>query len=78
MTLMYSFYFSFARVAANSVDPTTWPLIWLLIVAIVMFNPLPVFASSARFWLLRNIGRLLTSGLRRVEVSASLLIINPP
>jgi hypothetical protein len=65
---MYAFWFSFARVASNTIDPTTWPLIWLLLVAVVMFNPFPVLHRSARSWVLRNAGRLLSSGFRRVEV----------
>lgn len=77
-TLMYAFYFSFARVGEHTVHPTSWPLLWLLFVAFVLFNPLPIFARSARYWLLRNCGRLLTSGVRRVEVSALSAFLEAP
>ncbi|EMD35362.1 hypothetical protein CERSUDRAFT_53432 [Gelatoporia subvermispora B] len=33
-----------------------------------MFDPFPLLFKSSRWWLFRNIGRLLTSGVRRVEV----------
>lgn len=72
--LMYCFYFSFARVGEQSIHPTSWPLLWLLLVAAVLVNPLPIFARSARYWLLKNCGRLLTSGVRRVEVSRHFLL----
>ncbi|KZP18136.1 EXS-domain-containing protein [Athelia psychrophila] len=32
-----------------------------------MFNPLPVFFRSSRWWLLRSVGELLISGVHRVE-----------
>ena len=32
-----------------------------------MINPLPVMWKPSRVWLLRNISRLLTSGVHRVE-----------
>lgn len=70
--LMYCFYFSFDRVGEHSIHPTTWPLLWMLLVAVVMVNPLPILARSGRYWLLRNFGRLLTSGTRRVEVRLDL------
>jgi hypothetical protein len=71
-TLMYAFWFSFARVASDAIDPTTWPMIWLLFVVVVIFNPLPILKRSARFWMLRNTYRLLTSGIHRVEVESVL------
>lgn len=67
-TLLYAFWFSFSRVASSTVDPTTWPLIWLLVVVAVMFNPFHGLHRNARWWLIRNAGRLLSSGFRRVEV----------
>ncbi|THH19131.1 hypothetical protein EW146_g1993 [Bondarzewia mesenterica] len=66
-TLCYSFWLTFARIGAESVAPTTWPLIWLLFVAGLILNPFPVLFKESRWWLIRNITRLLTSGVHRVE-----------
>ncbi|KAI0918737.1 hypothetical protein AcV5_002647 [Taiwanofungus camphoratus] len=66
-TLSYAFWFSFARIGAHSLSPTVWPLLWLAWTGLVILNPLPVLFKSTRWWLLRNIGRLLTSGTHRVE-----------
>ncbi|KAI0319242.1 EXS-domain-containing protein [Amylostereum chailletii] len=32
-----------------------------------MVNPLPIFSRSSRWWFIRNVARLLTSGAHRVE-----------
>lgn len=69
-TLCYAFWLTFARVGAESVAPTTWPLVWLLFMAGLLINPLPMMFRESRWWLLRNFARLLTSGVHRVEVSA--------
>ncbi|TFY63335.1 hypothetical protein EVG20_g6362 [Dentipellis fragilis] len=66
-TLCYSFWLSFARVGDPHIAPTTWPLIWLLFVAGLLINPLPILFRESRWWLIRNVARLLTSGTHRVE-----------
>ncbi|CCL99566.1 uncharacterized protein FIBRA_01584 [Fibroporia radiculosa] len=66
-TLCYAFWLSFARVGASSVDPSNWALIWLAWAMAVWLNPLPILWRSSRYWLIRNIARQLTSGVRRVE-----------
>lgn len=67
--LCYAFWLSFARVGADNVAPTTWPLLWLAFAALVMFNPMPTMFKPSRWWLIKNVGKLLTSGMHRVEVS---------
>lgn len=69
-SLCYAFWLSFARIGGDSVSATIWPLVWLLFMLVLMVNPIPVLSRSTRFWFLRNVGRLLTSGLHRVEVCA--------
>ncbi|KIM91587.1 hypothetical protein PILCRDRAFT_58350 [Piloderma croceum F 1598] len=34
-----------------------------------MVNPLPILSKSSRWWLVKNIGELLISGVHQVEVS---------
>ncbi len=53
----------------STVEPSTWPLIWLLFVLLFMINPLPVMSRESRWWFVRKFGRVLTSGFHRVEVS---------
>lgn len=66
--LCYAFWLSFSRIGTDSVSPTTWPLLWLAFAALVMLDPLPIMFKSSRWWLIRNVSRLLTSGAHRVEV----------
>ncbi|KAL1744890.1 EXS family protein/ERD1/XPR1/SYG1 family protein [Schizophyllum fasciatum] len=62
-TLCWAFWLSFARVG----HPHLWPLVWLALTALTIFDPLPVNAKPARYWLLRNLMRQFMSGTRRVE-----------
>lgn len=66
-TLCYTFWFSFARIGAPSVDPTIWPAVWLGFATVLLFDPLPMFFKPSRYWLVRNVGRLLIPGVHRVE-----------
>jgi hypothetical protein len=66
-TLAYAFWLSFSRAGAETVAPTSWPIMWLGLAAAVLFNPLPIFHRSARWWLLRVVGKLFISGRTRVE-----------
>ncbi|CAE7131077.1 unnamed protein product [Rhizoctonia solani] len=66
-TLAYAFWFSFSRAGAETIAPTTWPVMWLGLTAAVLFNPLRIFHRSARWWLLRTVGKLFVSGRTRVE-----------
>ncbi|KAJ7906259.1 EXS family-domain-containing protein [Mycena leptocephala] len=65
--LCYAFWLSFARIGAPHVSPTIWPLVWLAFAGVVMFDPFPVLFKPSRYWLIRNVGKLLKSGTRRVE-----------
>ncbi|PIL23311.1 transporter [Ganoderma sinense ZZ0214-1] len=65
--LCYAFWLSFSRIGTRHVVPGTWPLLWLLFTGLVVINPLPVMWKPTRVWLLRNISRLLTAGVHRVE-----------
>ncbi|CAE6434658.1 unnamed protein product [Rhizoctonia solani] len=66
-TLAYAFWLSFSRAGAETVAPTTWPIIWLGLAVAVLFNPFRIFHRSARWWLLRTVGKLFVSGRTRVE-----------
>jgi len=66
-TLCYAFWLSFARIGSNTISPTIWPLLWLLLSAVVLINPFPMYFRFSRWWLIRNTSRLLTSGAHRVE-----------
>ncbi|WVQ84502.1 hypothetical protein IAT38_006654 [Cryptococcus sp. DSM 104549] len=70
MTLSYCFYFSFARIGASNVAPTTWPAAWLVFFAVFWLNPLPIFRRQTRYWLLKVLFRVVTPGYSRVEFIA--------
>ncbi|KAL7418429.1 Xenotropic and polytropic retrovirus receptor 1 [Cryptotrichosporon argae] len=73
LTLSYCFFFSFYRVAPNSVAPTTWPAAWLAFVCVFFLNPLPVLRRRSRYWFLRVLFRVCTPGYSRVEFIAFFL-----
>ena len=54
----------------GTVEPWTWPVIWLVFVTLFMINPLPIMSRESRWWTLRKMGRILTSGFHRVDVRA--------
>lgn len=62
--LAYCFMLSFIQVG----PPLIWPLVWLALVFIVLFNPIPnILWGHSRWWLIKGIARLCVSGLCRVE-----------
>jgi hypothetical protein len=44
-----------------------YPMILLVMILLIMFNPLNMFYKSARFWLLKSLGRIITPGMTTVE-----------
>ncbi|KIM22136.1 hypothetical protein M408DRAFT_18233 [Serendipita vermifera MAFF 305830] len=66
MTLAYAFWFSFCGLDLK-LGPTAWPMAWLVLAALILINPFPVFYPHSRRWILRKSGRLFMSGTRRVE-----------
>ncbi|WVF72993.1 hypothetical protein IAT40_007811 [Kwoniella sp. CBS 6097] len=73
LTLSYCFYFTFARIGADTIAPTTWPAAWLVFVAVFFLNPLPVLRRGTRYWLLKVLFRVCTPGYSRVEFIAFFL-----
>ncbi|KAJ7906260.1 EXS family protein/ERD1/XPR1/SYG1 family protein [Mycena leptocephala] len=65
--LSYAFWLSFAQIGSPSISPTIWPLVWLAFAAVIMLAPFPFLFKPSRYWLLKNVGKLLASGTRRVE-----------
>ncbi|KAG1862041.1 EXS family protein/ERD1/XPR1/SYG1 family protein [Suillus subalutaceus] len=62
--LAYCFMLSFIQVG----PPLIWPLVWLALVVIVVFNPIPIiFRGHSRWWLIKSVARLGVSGLWTVE-----------
>lgn len=61
--LCYAFVLSFSRIG----PPLLWPLIWLVIVFGIMFNPSQLLFRPSRFWFLKNTGKILLSGLWHIE-----------
>ncbi|KAH8084370.1 EXS family protein/ERD1/XPR1/SYG1 family protein [Cristinia sonorae] len=55
------------RIGEETVTPTIWPLLWLALVGVVMFNPFPIWFKRSRYWLIGNVSKLLISGTQRVE-----------
>ncbi|GAA5899437.1 hypothetical protein JCM6882_009116 [Rhodosporidiobolus microsporus] len=61
------FWAAFNNFWPGHIEPTAYPLAWLVITVAIMFNPLPVLYPSARWWMLRSFTRMIMSGLVAVE-----------
>lgn len=63
--LALCFYQSFNAITDDEryVSATTWPLLWLCAVVLLLCNPLPIMHRSGRAWFLRSCARVLTGGL---------------
>jgi hypothetical protein len=67
-TLVYCFWISFSGILGDKIDPTKWPLVWLILTGAILFNPFPLLFKPSRWWLVRKTGKLLVSGTHIVEV----------
>ncbi|KAG9017993.1 hypothetical protein FRB90_012718 [Tulasnella sp. 427] len=67
MTLSYAYMLSFSRIFEPHIASTVWPVAWLVLFGVVMFDPLPFMHNHSRFWLLRNWSKLVLPGLYPVE-----------
>lgn len=68
LLLSIAFWISFINPFPDSIAPTTWPLIWLVVVVVIMLNPLPIGYYHARKWLIVTLLRVFHGGLlSRVE-----------
>ncbi|KIJ15952.1 hypothetical protein PAXINDRAFT_155473 [Paxillus involutus ATCC 200175] len=62
--LAYAFCFSFTGIG----PPLLWPLVWLGLVLLVMFNPIrSIMWGRARWWTIKNVAKLGASGVWKVE-----------
>ncbi|KAG8214697.1 EXS family-domain-containing protein [Butyriboletus roseoflavus] len=63
-TLAYAFWFSLAQIGPSML----WPLIWLALALVVMFNPLRSFMwGPTRRWIIKTIAKLGASGVWEAE-----------
>ncbi|WFD29677.1 Xenotropic and polytropic retrovirus receptor 1 [Malassezia sp. CBS 17886] len=63
LMLAICFWISFAAPAATAIAPTTWPLVWLVVVLVLLLNPFPVLYRSSRGWLIMSLLRVMTGGV---------------
>ncbi|KAI3625780.1 hypothetical protein CBS9595_001141 [Malassezia furfur] len=63
LLLSIFFWVSFAQPMATSIAPSTWPLVWLVIVVLLLLNPLPVLHPSSRRWFVVSLSRVFTGGV---------------
>lgn len=67
LLLSCCFWVSFVNPFPEAIAPTTWPTVWLVIVALVMLNPLPIWMAASRAWFVKSLLRVFTAGCKRVE-----------
>lgn len=70
MTLAYAFMLLFCGAFDCHVEPTLWPAMWMGVLVLVLFNPLPVFHHKSQFRLIQNWFRPQLPRSTTVEVSA--------
>jgi hypothetical protein len=63
LLLSVFFWVSFVNPFPSSIAPTTWPLVWLVIVVLIMMDPLPVNLRPSRRWFVSSILRVFGAGL---------------
>ncbi|KAG0659046.1 hypothetical protein C6P46_005342 [Rhodotorula mucilaginosa] len=49
------------------IEPSAYPLAWIVVALSIMLNPLPILYPSARWWMLRSFLRMISAGLVRVS-----------
>ncbi|GAA5999027.1 Syg1p [Rhodotorula paludigena] len=67
------FWAAFSNFWPDEIHPSAYPLAWIVVTVLIMFNPFPVLYPAARWWLLRSFCRMISSGLVAVEFRDFLL-----
>lgn len=62
LLLSVAFWVSFVNPFPESIAPTTWPLVWIVVMLVLLFLPVPVFHLHSRLWFIRAIARVFTAG----------------
>ncbi|CAO1616290.1 unnamed protein product [Jaminaea pallidilutea] len=62
LVLSIFFWVSFLNPFPEAIAPTTWPLVWLILVVIFLIFPLRVFHLESRYWFIRSIARVFGFG----------------
>lgn len=68
LLLSWAFYVSFTMSWNETIAPTSWPLIWIVVVLIITLNPLPFMYRNSRYWFVRSLIRVFVPGFLAVEV----------
>ncbi|KAK0564716.1 Xenotropic and polytropic retrovirus receptor 1 [Tilletia horrida] len=68
LLLSLCFWVSFLNPFPDKIAPTTWPMVWIVIVVLFMLMPLRLFLFPSRRWFVKSLLRVLQAGvLSRVE-----------
>lgn len=62
LLLSLAFWVSFLNPFPSAIAPTTWPLVWLVVVVAILLNPLPMTIYYSRRWMVTSLARLLQGG----------------
>jgi len=63
LLLSLCFWVSFLNPFPDSIAPTTWPMVWIVVVLLILLNPLPITIPQSRTWFIRSILRVFQAGL---------------
>ncbi|CAD6893916.1 unnamed protein product [Tilletia controversa] len=68
LMLSLCFWVTFLNPFPDKIAPTTWPLVWIVTVLVVLLMPVPFLSLPSRRWLVRSLLRVFQAGiLSRVE-----------
>lgn len=62
LLLSLAFWVSFLNPFPDAIAPTTWPLVWLVVMLVFLLNPLPIFNPKSRGWFIKSILRVFGGG----------------
>ncbi|GAA6063122.1 hypothetical protein JCM10212_002325 [Sporobolomyces blumeae] len=61
------FWAAFSNFWPNHISPSSYPLAWFVFAMVVLLNPLTIFYGSARWWMVRSMARVFSSGIVAVR-----------
>lgn len=62
LLLSVAFWISFVNPFPQAIAPTSWPLIWLVVILTILLIPLPILHHRSRLWFVRSMLRVFGFG----------------
>lgn len=63
LLLSLCFWVSFLNPFPDSIAPTSWPLVWIVAVLLILLNPIHIMNYRSRTWFVRSVLRVFQAGV---------------